>query len=185
MFCELSGLQALCSKCHSEVTSGENEERKEKRGFYKTHPSEYTCYVSMKDRCHNPNSNSYPHYGGRGITVCTRWRDSFLDFYEDIGARPTGTTLDRVDGSKGYNPDNCKWSTFKEQANNTYTNVLIEWEDKTLTLQQWSELTGIDRATIKYRMSNGWSVGEALGVEDRPSKPEIKNRLKQEKLDAE
>lgn len=84
------------------------------------HPLRQT-YDNMLRRCRNPNDPDYQHYGGRGITVCERWRDDFWNFVEDMGERPDGRTLDRIDNDGHYNPANCRWSTHKEQVHNRRT----------------------------------------------------------------
>jgi hypothetical protein len=87
----------------------------------KKHPL-YSTYSAMKSRCYNPNHDGYYWYGAKGIKVCDRWLQSFWNFVEDVGERPLGTTLDRIDGEKDYSPNNCKWSTSKEQASNRKPN---------------------------------------------------------------
>lgn len=79
----------------------------------------YRTWQHMISRCHSPTSDNYPNYGGAGIVVCERWRASFENFLADMGERPEGKTLDRVIGSKGYEPSNCRWATPGEQAQNT------------------------------------------------------------------
>ena len=92
-----------------------------------THPTEnhglaktptYMSWASMKSRCNNPAATGYERYGGVGVTVCPEWDASFSAFVRDMGLRPHNKTLDRIDGSKGYSKDNCRWATYKEQANN-------------------------------------------------------------------
>jgi hypothetical protein len=79
---------------------------------------EYKSWAAMKQRCQNSNHEHYPYYGGRGITVCQRWLGSFENFLEDMGPRPEGRTLDRVDPNGHYEPDNCRWATPQEQRAN-------------------------------------------------------------------
>ena len=78
---------------------------------------EYECWVSMRDRCRNPNSKSYKNYGARGIVVCKRW-DKFETFLADMGPRPKGHSLDRIDNDGNYTPKNCQWATTKQQRHN-------------------------------------------------------------------
>ena len=91
-------------------------------GLCKSYPKEWNSYRSMKNRCLCKTDKNYPRWGGRGIKICDRWLekpDGFKNFIEDMGRRPDGTTLDRVDNSKGYSPDNCRWATPHEQMANT------------------------------------------------------------------
>lgn len=78
----------------------------------------YMSWYNMKQRCHNPNNDVYKYYGGRGITVCDGWLDSFENFLEDMGERPEGTSIDRINNDGNYDPSNCRWTTKKEQARN-------------------------------------------------------------------
>jgi hypothetical protein len=132
---------------------------------------EYRVWNHVKDRCGNPNNTAYDYYGGRGITVCDRWRDSFQNFFDDMGPRPSPKhSIDRVDNDKGYCPENCRWATKEEQANNTRTNVLLEWNGRTQTLAQWARETGIDDGVIGSRLRANWPIERALSTPTRSKK---------------
>lgn len=117
---------------------------------------EYNAWIHMIHRCGNPNDKAFKHYGGRGITVCARWRSSFDDFYEDMGPRPSKDfSLDRVDTNGNYEPQNCKWSTRIEQANNKSENRRINFEGQMLTVREISDKTGLPIRTIRSRVDQG------------------------------
>lgn len=134
-------------------------------GNHRTHGKsrspEYRSWSSMLTRCRNENTHAYRRYGGRGINVCKRWM-SFEKFFADMGKRPAGASLDRIDNSKGYGPSNCRWAGMREQARNRCTNRLIEWLGRRLCLKELSEISGIKRTTLSRRLTAGWSIARAM-----------------------
>lgn len=134
---------------------------------------EYTTYNLMKRRCYDIGSQTFDHYGGRGIKVCDRWLESFQNFYEDMGPKPSKKhSLDRIDNNSDYCPENCRWATHKQQTNNTRRNVFVEIDGIEKTLAQWSEFYGISYAMVRSRIHNGWPAIEAITT------PPIDNRRK-------
>lgn len=129
-------------------------------GYFRS--PEYRVWCAMKNRCTNPNGRIYRLYGLRGIKVCDRWLKSFANFLADMGKRPEGTSLDRINNDGNYEPGNCRWATAKVQANNLRTNRVIEFSGERRTVSQWSDKTGIKRETITHRLKRGWSIGKAL-----------------------
>jgi len=123
---------------------------------------EYQSWKRMKARCLNPNDCGYDYYGGRGIAVCSEWLDSFGSFFEDMGARPPKTSLDRIDNNGPYSPDNCRWATRAEQQRNTRQNHNLTHEGRTMCLAAWAEETGLNYVTLAARIYRGWSVERAL-----------------------
>lgn len=127
-----------------------------------SHPL-YNVWRGLHERCYNEKTESYRHYGGRGIKVCERWSD-FKNFLKDMGERPLPTdTIDRIDNNGDYEPDNCRWADHKTQCRNRRTNHLLTCDGQTKTLAEWAEITGIGYATIKTRVDNlGWSDSAAI-----------------------
>jgi hypothetical protein len=113
------------------------------------HQSEYGTWEAMKARCYNPFNKKYHRYGGRGIEVCEEWKHDFVQFLTDMGPRPPGLTLERVDSNKGYYPENCIWADYITQGNNTSRNVFVRFRGETLTLSQVGRLTGMDRGKVR------------------------------------
>ena len=111
----------------------------------------YGCWRDMRHRCNNAHYSNYKSYGGRGITVCERW-DKFENFLEDMGEKPEGRSLDRIDNNGNYCPENCRWATPKEQSKNMRNNIFIVYNGKQMLLSELSELSGINRETLKYRI---------------------------------
>jgi len=122
----------------------------------------YGTWKNMRDRCNNQNSPSWDNYGGRGIKVCAAW-DDFAVFLSDMGVKPSPQhSIDRINNSLGYFPENCRWATREQQNSNSRNNRMITLQGRTLTLAQWSRRTGINRATIASRIKKGLSVEHTL-----------------------
>ena len=120
-------------------------------------------WCGMRARCYNPRNKKFPIYGGRGITVCNRWLNSFEDFYEDMGDPPTDKhSIEREDNNKGYSPENCVWATYKQQNNNRSNTVFITYKGVVDTLSGWADRLGMSRDTIKLRLRRGWSIEKTL-----------------------
>jgi len=121
----------------------------------------------MKARCYNDNNDSYPHYGERGIEVCERWLFSFENFLSDMGNRPIGRTIDRIDGNKGYSPGNCRWATNREQALNRKNVEVIEFKGEMLTLSDIARKYSVPQTTLYRRYRQGIRGDELLDRSNR------------------
>jgi hypothetical protein len=130
---------------------------------------EYQTWRGMIERCGNVNQPNYRLYGGRGITVCRRWRN-FKYFLEDMGLRPKGLQLDRIDNEGNYCPENCHWVTRTQNLSNTRTNVFLSFNGHTATISEWSRITGIPNRTISGRRASGWDDKRTLTTPS-PSAP--------------
>ncbi len=123
----------------------------------------YVTWEQMISRCEYSENKGYYLYGARGISVCPRWRNSFLAFYEDMGPRPSPNhSIDRLDGSGNYEPGNCRWATPTEQARNTCRNVMLTYNHNTFCIAEWAERLGVPAKRLYSRLSRGWSVEGAL-----------------------
>jgi hypothetical protein len=109
-------------------------------------------WVGAKGRCFNPNNEKYKQYGGRGITMCASWAESFEEFVKDMGEKPVGMTLERVDVNGNYEPSNCIWASPLAQARNKTTNIRIEYGGKTQLLIDWARELGIGYKALHYRV---------------------------------
>jgi hypothetical protein len=150
--------------CHSkDLASKRMKAFNRKHGMFNT--PEYNIYLSMKKRCLNQNHKSFMHYGGRGINICQSWIDSFDNFINDMGLRPSNNhSLDRLDNNKGYSKENCRWSTRTEQARNVRTNRIIEFNNEKKCLSEWAEIIGVSWQNLFYKLfiSKNYDLGELL-----------------------
>ena len=124
----------------------------------------YKIWQGMKKRCYNEHDARYSSYGGRGITVCDEWKNSFQCFYDwsmNNGYNET-LTIDRIDNNKGYSPDNCRWANQQEQSRNRSTNIKIKIGNSTRTLTEWCEIFNVDKGTIfaRYERNGFISIDE-------------------------
>jgi hypothetical protein len=142
----------------------------------KGRPKDYGIWWRMVERCRNPKSRDFPAYGGRGITVCERWQ-KFVNFTADMGPRPAGLSIDRIDNNKGYEPDNCRWATPTEQANNTRSNRILTAFGKSMTIAQWERELGLAPGILDQRIRVlRWPTEKALTTPRRewgPNRPKL------------
>ena len=125
--------------------------------------SEYRTWLNIKARCCNKNHLDFPGYGGRGITVCDEWKESFEAFYRDMGPRPSPQhSIDRRENDKGYSKENCRWATQKEQCNNRRTNVVYDFDGEKKTLTEWCQEFNVDYELVRKRIKKGISFEDAL-----------------------
>lgn len=135
--------------------------KKERHGM--RHTLEYKVWAKMKERCFNPNTKEYHNYGGRGITVCDSWKNSFTQFYQDMGPRPSKKhSIDRIDNDGNYEPGNCRWATREEQSRNKRVNRVVIFQGKRVLASDLSRDAGMGRSTVADRMNAGWDLVEAV-----------------------
>lgn len=136
--------------------------RSQRREFSRaTHPREQKAWQNMWARCTYAAHPSYPAYGGAGVTVSPAWK-SFEQFMRDMGPRPDGGTIDRIDNSRGYSKDNCRWASREDQANNRRSNVFVEINGESRTIAQWARHFGIRDSVVRTRLYRGWPAHRAL-----------------------
>ena len=125
----------------------------------------YMIWNTMKQRCYVKSSTSYKRYGAKGITVCDEWRNSFYAFRDWALANGYSDelTIDRIDSRGNYEPTNCRWATYKEQANNTSKNIKFTYNGETHTIPEWSDIVGINAMALRYRIVYAkWPLEKAL-----------------------
>ncbi len=144
-----SGKTTSCGCYRSELMG----KIKRKHGMVGT--PEYNAYSSMLGRCLNKNNHKFSQYGGRGIKVCERWRESFVNFYADMGARPDGCSLDRINVNGNYEPGNCRWATAVQQGQNKTNTINLAYNGETKCLAEWSRQYGVPLVTAYSRLQRG------------------------------
>lgn len=129
----------------------------------------FSTWRDMFQRCENPESPRYKHYGGRGIKVCPQWRQ-FEQFFQDMGERPDGLTIDRKDNNGDYTPANCRWATRKTQTENRRCTIWIEFNGVRKTRTQWARHIGMYPSVLAKRLKNNWPFEMAITLPPDPSK---------------
>lgn len=128
----------------------------------------YQTWQDMKQRCYNQNNHNYHRYGARGIAVCKPWMQ-FENFLRDMGERPEGLTLERLDSNGHYTPENCRWATRAEQGRNREGCVHLEYDGKRMTVEEWGREIGKHPTTIRLRIKSGYPLHLVLYPGDLPS----------------
>lgn len=133
-----------------------------KHGYSRTRID--NIYGHMKRRCYSPKSNSYHLYGAKGITVCDEWLKDKKAFFEWALSHgyADNLSLDRIDGTKGYSPENCRWVDWYKQQNNRSNNRRISIDGEEKTVAEWSRVSGVKPTTIYIRLNKGWDTKQAV-----------------------
>lgn len=151
-----------------------DERQRDSKGRYMPihngkHTKLYRVWCGIKERCNNPNNKKYYRYGGRGIAVCEQWQDDFDSFrsWALSNGYEEGLTIDRVNNDDNYSPDNCRWVTRREQNRNYSRNHMITYNGKTQCISDWEAETGINRATILFRLKSNKPLEVVFDSRDR------------------
>lgn len=162
--CDLCGsTKSVCGSSLGRKSSSCGCSPKTKHGL--THTREYRIWASMIQRCTNPKTNNYHNYGARGIGICPEWRESFLEFYKQVGPAPGPKhEIDRINNDEGYFPGNVRWVTNQEQNNNTRDNIRLSYRGETHTVADWCRLLGLVPFTVYARLKRGHNVADALHI---------------------
>lgn len=150
-----SGVSAQCRLC------GRRSRKVATHGL--SHTRTYSSWRAMMSRCYRPGTRSFHRYGGRGVSVNTRWH-TFENFLIDMGERPGGTSLDRNDSDSDYGPGLCSWSSVEEQAKKRNTSLWLEAFGKRMILADWAREVGIQSQTLRARLRRGWSVERTMST---------------------
>jgi len=159
------GLTRSCRCLSSETTAARN------RSHGKSKTPLYRIWAAMLNRCYNPKVDPYPFYGGRGIKVCDLWRHSFEEFHRDMGDRPPGRSLDRIDPDGPYSRLNCRWATSEVQARNKSRQITASLYGRRQTLHEWAAELGIPIKVLYGRIYAGHPDEKALTMPYKPGRP--------------
>ena len=156
--------------CHRKA---ETKKRRTTHGQSGKRSATYNVWAGMIKRCTNPNAQGYDRYGGRGIKVCDAWK-SFESFFADMGDKPEGHSIERVDNDGDYSPENCVWALVSAQSRNKSNNRKITANGQTMLLVDWAARLGINANTITKRIDElGWDAERALSTPVRKLKPRL------------
>jgi transcription elongation factor Elf1 len=153
----LKGKSIMCKNCSASSSRSNGQPISD--------TPEYNTWVHMNQRCHNPENKDYENYGGRGIHVCSLWRDSFESFLMCVGKKPAPDySIERLDVNKGYEPGNVTWATKIEQARNKRSSVFVTIGDQTKTVVEWFEngTASVPLKTIYKRIERGWDPKDSV-----------------------
>lgn len=155
-----------CLKCATQAQQSCEDEFGHKKRLHQ-------IWTNMKMRCFDSNQSVYSYYGGRGITVCEDWKNSFKQFYDWAlnNGYQSHLTLDRIDVNGNYEPNNCRWTTYEVQSNNKTCNRFITYNNQTKTIGQWAKITGLTWDIIDWRLKKGWPIEQVLNF------PRCKNQM--------
>lgn len=156
-----NGKTKSCGCYHSEIVRSIGINSK-KHG--KSNIRLYKIYMKMKGRCYNKTKDNYKYYGGRGIIICQEWLDDFMNFYNwaITNGYKEDLTIDRINVDGNYEPSNCRWVDMNTQCNNKTTTKYITYLNETHSISEWSNIIGINRTTISYRLKSGWDIKKTL-----------------------
>lgn len=157
-----------CALKSGNTTSCGCEHFKRTRNRMTTHGMSKTgawrSWQNIRKRCMNPDYPFFENYGGRGITVCERWKESFENFFSDMGPRPQGMSIERMENDSGYSPDNCFWASDHTQRRNKRTTRMLTVFGKTMCMADWAKNNGLRSCDIFYRLKKGWTLEDAVST---------------------